>query len=46
MVLMSSCSLEPRPVHRQQNKQMGSTYAFTQLEGHDAEVSLYTQGAS
>ena len=25
---------------------MGSTYTFSQLESHDAEALLYTQGAS
>ena len=28
-----------------QHKQMGSTYAFPQLESHDLEVLLYTRGA-
>ena len=28
------------------NKQMGSTYAFPQLESHDPEVLLYTRIAS
>ena len=29
-----------------QHKQMGSIYAFNQLESHDPEVLLYNRGAS